>query len=459
MRVRDRITFPIAGLTATVLMSSLAFGQADWTLMSPAHVPPKRESPAMAQFGNASGVVMFGGLNLGPAGVFNQVNTLGDTWIWNGSDWTQITSFLFSAAPPPARFGASMAFDPNHNKTILFGGVGASGQILSDTWVFGSQTSCLTRLSCVTHYSWAQLTFAKGASPPGRRDASMAFDPSAGIVLTGGSNSSGTLHDTWVFDGSANTWAPLNVVSSPSPGRSLTPMAQCDSGGPFQNAMFFGGTSGSSIPLGDEWVVFPVEGNFYVWGQSLPGVPSSRFGHGMAYYPVSKFDVLYGGNIGFIEGIGALVVSDTWNGNCHSPVQWTQASPAHNPGPRWLQGMTTGPSGFKVVLFGGSDSPSSTSFPNGRDRNDTWTWGRRVACLPVDGTELPVGSEVTCQFDPAGGTFSGWTAIGFAPPSRDQLTTTFHTESPGSASITAYWGDETGSHSQTFNYTIAHPHH
>jgi hypothetical protein len=87
--------------------------------------------------------------------------------------------------------------------------------------------------------------------------------------------------------------------------------------------------------------------------------------------------------------------------------------------------MTTGPSGFTVLVFGGSDLPPNTTlsngafFPNGRDRNETFTWGRRVACVPADGSEISVGSKVDCQFDSSGGPqFSGWTTSGFAPPSR-----------------------------------------
>lgn len=46
-----------------------------------------------------------------------------------------------------------------------------------------------------------------------------------------------------------------------------------------------------------------------------------------------------------------------------------------------------------------------------------------------------------------------------APPVRADLTTTFHTEVPSQASITALWRDAAGSHSETFNYTIMRPNH
>jgi hypothetical protein len=76
---------------------------------------------------------------------------------------------------------------------------------------------------------------------------------------------------------------------------------------------------------------------------------------------------------------------------------------------------------------------------------------------------VSVGSEVNCQFDAAFNPeaesyFIGWSAIGFAPPFKDRLTMTFHTEAPGVASITANWSDAAGAHGQTFEYTISRPH-
>ena len=96
--------------------------------------------------------------------------------------------------------------------------------------------------------------------------------------------------------------------------------------------------------------------------------------------------------------------------------------------------------------------------PNGRDSNDTWTWGRRAACLPSPGSEIRVGSEVTCRFDASEDViFNGWSAQSFAPKVADEFALEFHTESPGTASITAYWFDENGPQSQTFTYTIVRP--
>ena len=54
---------------------------------------------------------------------------LGDTWEWDGATWTQAAT-----TGPWARGGVpSIAFDTVREKTVLFGGWGASGA-LDDVW-------------------------------------------------------------------------------------------------------------------------------------------------------------------------------------------------------------------------------------------------------------------------------------------------------------------------------------
>ena len=91
-----------------------------------------------------------------------------------------------------------------------------------------------------------------------------------------------------------------------------------------------------------------------------------------------------------------------------------------------------------------------------------WNWGRQVACVPADGSQIGVGSEVSCLFDAEfnqDAVFGSWSTIGFAPPFRTDPAQVFHTESPGVAAITASWTDTVGAHSQTFHYTIVQPQH
>jgi hypothetical protein len=449
------------GVVASILLTGLAFAQADWTQKFPAHVPPKRMYTAMAQYGSSgSNVVMFGGLNLGPTNVFSEFNVLDDTWSWNGTDWVRLSPSL----SPPARYGASMAFDPVSGTAILFGGRSAGGQLLSDTWRFGLR--CIAKTSC--SLAWTQLSPA--TSPPARAEAAMAFDARLQrIILTAGTNGSGTLNDTWRFDRSANTWSlETPTFQFPagfySPNRQDTAVASCHASSLFTGALLFGGFNGSFVsPLGDTWVheiatVLGVSdiGWFNVLTQPQP---AARLGHAMAYYPVSDRAVLYGGQAWSQLFNRPAILTDTWNGHCSELPLWVDAAPAHNPGAKIFHAMTTGPSGLTVVLFGGSSVGfprlATGPLPNGADQNQTWTWGRQVACVPTDGSELLVGTEVTCLFDAtAGVTFEGWTTEGFAPPHTDKSFTTFHTQAPGEATITAEWTDSSGSHSETFDYTI-----
>ncbi len=454
------------GVVASVLLTGLAFAQADWTLRSPAHVPPKRMYTVIAQFGSGSSVVMFGGLNLGPPGVFSQFNVLDDTWIWNGTDWTQLSLSL----APPARYGASMAYDPVGGKAVLFGGRNAAGLLLSDTWLFAPHRLCS---KCTTFLAWSQVDPA--TSPPARAEAAMAFDARLQrIILTAGTNGSGALNDTWRFDTTVNTWTlETPTFQFPagfySPNRQDTAVASCHASSLFTGALLFGGFNGSFVsPLGDTWVheiatVLGVSdiGWFSVLTQPQP---AGRLGHAMAYYPVSDRAVLYGGQAWSQLFNRPAILTDTWNGNCSELPLWAVAAPAHNPGAKIFHAMTTGPSGLTVVLFGGSSLGfprlTTDAFPNGADQNQTWTWGRQVACVPTDGSEVEVGTEVTCLFDPpAGVTFEGWTTEGFAPPRTDKSLVTFHTLGPGEASITAEWTDSSGSHSETLDYTIVRRSH
>jgi hypothetical protein len=304
----------------------------------------------------------------------------------------------------------------------------------------------------------------------------MAFDADLQqVILTGGTNGSSTLNDTWRFDSTANTWTLETSAFQPQagfygPARQDTAVASCHSFHFFEGALLFGGFNGSFVsPLGDTWVheVATVSGvSDAGWFPLHPNAqPAGRLGHAMAYYPVSDRAVLYGGQAWSTLFNAPVGLTDTWNGNCNSSAPtWVDAAPAHNPGVKIFHAMTTGPSGLTVVLFGGSSVGfprlATGPFPNGRDRDETWTWGRQVACVPTDGSELEVGTEVTCLFDAtAGVTFGGWTTEGFAPPHTNNSLVTFHTQGPGDASITAEWTDSTGSHSETLDYTIVRRSH
>jgi hypothetical protein len=64
-----------------------------------------------------------------------------DTWLWDGSNWTQQSP---QASPQPRGYYA-MAYDSAHRQVVLFGGDDVSEIALSDTWTWeGGALSAMT---------------------------------------------------------------------------------------------------------------------------------------------------------------------------------------------------------------------------------------------------------------------------------------------------------------------------
>jgi hypothetical protein len=121
--------------------------------------------------------VMFGGV--GPNGSFNE------TWIWDGTDWTEV----FPANTPPVRYAAGFAFDAIENQSVVFAGTNEIVGNLSDTWAWDGN-------------NWTQLFPA--STPPIRFFPMMVYDYSYNtMVLFGGGQGSKIgdvyLGDTWTW--------------------------------------------------------------------------------------------------------------------------------------------------------------------------------------------------------------------------------------------------------------------
>ncbi len=200
----------------------------------------------------------------------------GDTWVWNGTNWTQ----EFPANSPSARGAFGMAYDAAQNQVVLFGGFGGISD-LNDTWVWDGT-------------NWTQLSPAN--SPPARAAFVMVYDAAQGqVVLFGGLNSGNDLNDTWVWDGT--NWTEEFPASSPSP-RSDFDMAYDTVHG---QVVLFGGSNGSATPLNDTWVWDGTN-----WTQEFAASsPSGRVWADMAYDPQQSQAVLFG-------GLNGDFFNDTW---------------------------------------------------------------------------------------------------------------------------------------------------
>ncbi len=130
----------------------------------------------MAYDAATGNVVLFGGIT---------TRGVGDTWVWDGSTWTQ----QHPATSPSARGAAAMAYDAATGNIVLFGG-GAflprgGGDIFTGTWTWDGST-------------WTKQHPA--ASPAARSEPSMAYDAATGnVVLFGGVGPNGIFGGTWTW--------------------------------------------------------------------------------------------------------------------------------------------------------------------------------------------------------------------------------------------------------------------
>jgi Concanavalin A-like lectin/glucanases superfamily/CARDB/NHL repeat/Galactose oxidase, central domain len=155
------------------------YSDGQWTQRTPTHHPPARESSTLAYDARRGVVVLFGGGRDAGSTVY------GDTWEWDGTDWTQR---LDLPASPPARWAHSMTYDEGRQRIVLFGGLTGVTDGFNDTWEYDGQT-------------WTQVRALHG--PSARWDAGLAYDVlNRRTVLFGGmywDGGFGWWDDTWHY--------------------------------------------------------------------------------------------------------------------------------------------------------------------------------------------------------------------------------------------------------------------
>jgi hypothetical protein len=332
-------------VTKRIFLAALAFGAAllqvpsalaaDWTQKLPANSPPARSFPVMAYDTARGQDVLFGGE------AANNSTQLMDTWVWDGSNWTQKSP----ANSPPAG-GYAMAYDALRQQVVLFGGGNA------DTWVWDGS-------------NWTLKSPAN--RPPPRGGHAMAYDAAHGqVVMFGGSGSDplSDLGDTWVWDGS--NWTQKTPANRPG-ARAEHAMAYDSAHG---QVVLFGGapnTAGRTFEfLSDTWVW-----DGFNWTQKSPAnSPVARRLPGMSSEPTRGLVLLFGGTVmGTTPGV-EFPVSDTW---IWDGSNWSQQAPAHSPPARTGPAMAYSATG-QTVMFGGFSDHALA---------DTWVWAQFLSVSPL----------------------------------------------------------------------------
>ncbi len=340
----------------------------DWVQRFPATSPPVRAAHSMAFDSSRGRTVLYGGWAPGHNAGYS------DTWEWDGTDWSSITS----PANPGNRYEAAMTYDSTHGYTLLHGGIGGG----STTWTWnGSQwinrnanpsptgqghvlVNDAARQKLVM-YRWGQTWEWNGTgwsqimtstTPPLEGHAAGGYDTVRHrTVLFGGIGPLGRSGDTWTYDGL--DW----TLAAPS----STPIARSNARAIFDpttnRLVLFGGLASHNAAnvdtLNDTW---ELDGNSWLPRAPVTS-PSKRAGHVFVFDSARGGGVLFGGHssqYGFSDLLG-----DTWT---WSAGNWHLRSPEHAPSPRKNAAAAFDPSRGYVVLFGGQSDV-------GHER-DTWLW-------------------------------------------------------------------------------------
>lgn len=293
-----------------------------WTQLLPANSPEGRELAGMVYDPRRQRIVLFGGWSVQTQSV------LGDTWEWDGRNWTRAPT----QDAPTARAGVLMAWDSARQRVLLFGGHWRN-DFSDETWSWDGSV-------------WRLLQPAN--SPPPRMNGTIAYDSARQrVVLHGGRNANniGDRNDTWEWDGSR--WVERQPLHVPPARAGATLVYDARN----RTTVLFGGHHANGYTLGDTWLWDGLD-----WTQG-PFSPGGLEGSAMAWDVGAERVVLFGG----VNSPSGKFSADT---RLFDGVQWTSFPAPAAPAARYTA-MASLPQ--RVVLFSGQ-------FRSGASTNDTWSW-------------------------------------------------------------------------------------
>jgi MYXO-CTERM domain-containing protein len=300
---------------------------------------------------------------------------LADYWEWDGTTWTQLKMDVV----PPARYEATMAFDPARKSMILFGGIGNLPTAYGDTWE-------LTSLG-----KWAPLSPPQ--SPEGRMGAGMVTDTTRNkILLFGGSvvpdYSSGPIYvfpdtnrnEVWEWDGSTVTWTNRTPPDTTNVAHRQQNPAMAYDGARQKLFVYeginYGGLSSSYF----EWD--PISGG---WAMRDTG---DNFNYGYNLYAV--YDSVRRREIVVSGAMSSTGKQELWELDAVAPTWYVrELSPA--PGARYGASMVFDSIRGVVVFFGGDSGMYGVNNPA-----ETWEykvtgWGNGEGCTAATASQCASG--------------------------------------------------------------------
>ncbi|MFH2109678.1 MAG: kelch repeat-containing protein [Candidatus Bathyarchaeota archaeon] len=336
--------------------------------------PSERYGAAMA-YDEANGrLILFGGSEWDDTPTFYD-----DTWAYNYSsnEWVELSP----AVRPPPRFNPGVAYIPDRQAILIFGGYKPPERNLGDTWLFDVKTD-----------TWRELEPSNSPTP--RSNVGMAYDTKNGkVILFGGSsNSEYPTSDTWAYDFEANTWTEMHPAAFPKPQYGV--------------GMVYDSLNERILLLEGHWVTREsgavrdgYDGGLYTydyaadtWTKIECSTPPGRYWYSTAYDNDLGRMIVFGG-IRWIGGYGNMY-DETWVYDSETNT-WSK-SIEKGPEKRYISGMAYDQGGGVTVLFGGAVVVGDA--PGGGDLreyySDTWAlnatlgWSRLLeSAAPVEPAE------------------------------------------------------------------------
>jgi hypothetical protein len=301
------------------------------TPTSPVAALSARSWASMALFPPSGSIVLFGGLT--SFGVNSQPQVSSETWTWDGQSWHRLHPVL----SPPARYGASLVYDPINKVLVLYGGT-HSQDGLNDTWTWDGA-------------NWKQMSPPE--SPPAWRYPAMTYDVTrkAAVLYLGGMLCPCVSPDqTWSWDGS--TWSQIPTRTIPDPDRGST--------GAVLGTIAYYPATGQTLYVASNGTWKLDAGGWVRLGGGGAVIRSDRLGF-------IESAVAYDEARGLLLEFGSNGDTWTWDGSA-----WTAQNPSLAPPARGGEGLAYDAARKRVVLFGGADFAIGGS--NWAGMGDTWIW-------------------------------------------------------------------------------------
>ena len=328
-----RAIVAVAGLRAGTYEDSMwTWDGMAWTMITPPMLPGPRRSAAISASPATGELVLFGGYLYAGCGAC--APTRSDTWLWNGTTWSQALE-----PTPPGVSKVVGAYDRDRQRAIvevLDGTTATTWEIEGSRWIATTPT---------------------GPTPGFRVAAAMAYDPARHrTVLFGGAVAGAPSNEMWLWDGAS--WTDRTMTGPPAV--SGHAMAFDEARG---RLVMIGGLDKTGSPNLETW-----EWDGTAWTQALVVGPGERSSAAMGYDPVRHRIVVFGG---LHASLPTAHLGDTWEWD---GVTWLERTPVSSPPDRAGASMAWDAARRRNVMFGGGQDLG----------NDTWEWdGTAWTFVPV----------------------------------------------------------------------------